>query len=167
MAYPVVRLDNMSGTHDVSKLRSVIYSTKSGETYTPAGVNNGCVVAIDALTADREVFYAVAPTAKTPRTQVALVATPELLYDERLKNLDDFTNEAGSVARAYLFETGNVFSITTDGVSGTPAVGNIVELADGNKLKVVATATSGSTAIGHVIALDQVGTKTYVVIVVD
>jgi len=92
-----------------------------------------------------------------------------VFYDERLHNLSDFINEAGTNARVYYLHTGDEFSVTEEGVAAaaTVAVGNIAELQAGTKIKIVASATSGSTVIGKVIAVEKTSRYTYIVIRVD
>lgn len=171
MAYPIVRTDNMSGTTDSALLRSVKYGSFSGSTFTAAGINNGCVAKLDKIldaTKDREVWAAVVPAANTPLQDIVLIATPELDPDPRNRNLDTFTNAAGSIQRGYHFHQNDVFSVTSDAfsgyVSGTTAVGYAVELQADNKMKIVASATASTTQIGKIIQIETVGSKTYIVI---
>ena len=100
---------------------------------------------------------------------IVLVASPEVMYDERLRGLEDFYNVKGHAARAYRLRSGDIFSVTKDALDGvaSPAVGNVVELKAGTKLNVAASATSGSTQVGKVIAIDVVGRYTFYVIKVD
>lgn len=169
MTYPIVRLDNMSGTTDPAQLRSVEFCTYDSEagTYAPAEVNNGAVVKLVKLDVNnREVWIATAPAKGDALRNLALVATPELMYDERKHNLDEFTNEAGTIARGYRFVEGNIFSETADGftiASGyTPAVGAVVELTDGtSKMAIVASGTASTTQVGTVVAIETVMGKTY------
>lgn len=157
--HSVVRLDNV----EHAPIESVRYYEGSAL----AAIDNGRVVKLDTLI-DREVFKAVAPEASTPISQVVLVASPELMYDVALVNANQFFNDTeGVAARGYGFYNGMKFSATEDAFTGTPAVGNIVELAAGTKMKVVASATSGSTKIGRVIALETVGSYKYVVVRVE
>lgn len=152
MAYAIVRTDLMSGTKQPADLVSIKYQVSSVDT----AIENGNVALVGALgTGEREVYLASAPTATSALEDVVLVATPELNYDERLKNLNQFRNEAGEIARGYRLRSGNIFSVTAEALTAsTPAVGNIVELQAGTKLKVVATLTSGSTKVGTVIAIE-------------
>ena len=76
------------------------------------------------------------------------------MYDERKKNLNEFRNEAGEIARGYRLRSGNVYSVTAEALSGTPAVGSIVELQAGTKGNVVSTLTAGSTKVGTIIAIE-------------
>ena len=120
------------------------------------------------MTGEREVFKGGAVAAGDDLKDVVLVATPEVMYDERLRNLDDFINEAGKIARAYRLHKGDIFSVTKpalDGVS-SPSVGDVVELKAGTKLNVAASATANSTQVGKIIAIDVVGRYTYYVILV-
>lgn len=152
MAYAIVRTDLMSGTKQPADLVSIKYQVESVDT----AIENGNVALVGALgTGEREVYLASAPAANSALEDVVLVATPELNYDERLKNLNQFRNEAGEIARGYRFRSGNVFSVTAEALTATtPAVGNIVELQADTKLKVVSSLTSGSTKVGTVIAIE-------------
>lgn len=168
MPYGVVRTDAMYGTDVRAGLVSVKYivTTGSGSSAvdTETAIENGNVLKLDGLmTGEREIYKGRVPAANTPLEEVVLVATPELMYDERKHNLDEFINEAGRIARGYKLHTGDVFSVTKAALDGkaTPAVGDIVELKAGTKLNVAASLTSGSTKVGTVIAVDVVGRYTY------
>jgi len=148
MAYAIFNSDLMTAITDASK--HVFFKI------TGTGVQNGNVVKIDSLVSgERNVYTYATPEANTPLTSVAILTTPELMSDERKKNLNEFINEVGTVARGFMFEKGDVFSVTVDGLTGTDiAAGDIVELDASTKLKVVAKATgltSGSTKVGTVI----------------
>ena len=161
--YPVVRIDNMSGTKNPENLVSLRYFVGTTETAIP----NGSIVKLAGLlTGEREVYQAVAPAADTPINELVLVASPELNYDERQTGYDDFTNEPGGVApRGYRLVENSVFSITADGLTATtPIVGNIVEAQADTEPKVVTTLTSSSTQIGKIEAIETAGRFTYYVI---
>ncbi len=49
---------------------------------------------------EREVMKAVAASAGDDLNDCAIVAAPEVMYDERKKNLDEFINEAGKATVA-------------------------------------------------------------------
>lgn len=155
MAYCVVRTDRMHGTENSADLVSVRYSPSGTNT----AIENGNVVLLGALdTSNREVYVGATPAANSALSKIALIATPELMADERKKRLDDFRNEAGKISRGYMLRSGDIFSITAAGVtpiSGTaPAVGQVVELQADTKLKLVASLTSGSTQVGSVVEID-------------
>ena len=160
MAHGVVRTDKLAGSDNRAFMRSVRYAVST----TPTAIDNGNVVLLGALeTGSREVYTATTPAANSPLKDIALVATPEVMYDERLRNLDDFFNEAGAIARGYALHTGDIFSVTLDGAA-SPAVGDVVELKAGTKLNVVAAATGatqGSTVVGKIIDKNIVGRYTY------
>lgn len=161
--YGVVRLDNMSGTTDGTLLRSVRFYDNDKE----AAIENGRVVLIgNLLDGQREVRKATAPAATSPLNHIGLVATPELMHDERKRNLTDFINEAGENARVYIPHVGGIFAVTAEALDAAAAIakGNLVELQDGTKLKVVATATDKSTQVGEIIDIETVGSLTYYVI---
>lgn len=153
----------MSGTTDGTLLRSVRFYDNDKE----AAIENGRVVLIgDLLDGQREVRKATAPAATSPLAHVGLVATPELMYDERKHNLTDFINEAGENVRVYIPHVRDIFSVTADALDAAAAIakGNLVELQAGTKLKVVATATDKSTQVGKIVDIETVGSLTYYVI---
>lgn len=160
--YTVVRTDSMTGTRNGEYLRSVRYFENDKLTE----IENGRVVKIGSLlSGEREIRKATKPDANTPITEVGLVASPEILYDERDHNLSDFINEVdGDAQRVYLFKSGNCFSATIDAFDTTPEVEDIVELQADTKFKVVKTATSGSTQIGKIIAIESESGYTFYVV---
>ena len=168
MAYGIVRTDNMYGTDVRAALVSIKYMGANGST--PTAIENGNVLKIGSLiSGEREIYVGGAVAATDKLNDVVLIASPEVMYDERKKNLDEFINEAGKACRGYRLHSGDTFSVTKDALTGsaTPAVGNIVELTAGTKLNVVASATDKSTVVGSIIAIDVVGRYTYYVIKVD
>lgn len=159
----VVRTDKMFATDNRAGLVSVRYQPSDAMT----AIDNGNVVKLGALeTGSREVYKGITPAASDVIGDIVLIATPEVMYDERKKNLDEFYNAAGDIARGYRLHTGDIFSVTIDALSAaaTPQIGNIVELDAGTKLKVVTTLTSGSTQVGAIIDINVVGRYTYYVI---
>lgn len=171
--HAVVRTDLMTGTDVGADLRSLKYM---GTGTTATDIDNGCVVKLDSLmTGEREIWKGVKPAANTALKDVVLVATPEILYDERLKDLKNFYNEAGKAARGYVLHTNNIFSVTEEALALTEdiddfddvVVGNTVELQADVKLLVGESVTSGSTAVGKIIAIEKAGRYTYYVIEVD
>lgn len=162
----VCRLDLMHGTNNPADLCSFKYYVST----TATAIDNGNIVVLDSLMTDnREVYKAVAPAVTSNLGQIALVASPELMYDETpRKTFADFQNEAGSVCRGHILRSGDIFSVTIDAVGGRATlaavvVGDIVECAASTKLNIVATATSGSTVLGKVIAKEG----NYIVIRID
>jgi len=161
----VVRTDNMYGTDVRAGLVSIRYYDNNEF----ADIDNGCVLKVGALEGDanigyeREIFKGTAPAANDALKDVVLIASPEVMYDERLRGLTDFYNVAGKACRGYRFHSGDIFSVTKTVLDGkeTPAVGDIVELKAGIKMNVAASATSGSTQVGKIIAVDVVGQITY------
>lgn len=161
--YAVVRTDKLFGTDNRAGLVSVRY--QPGDVMT--AIENGNVVKLGALeTGSREIYKGVEPAKNDAIRDIVLVASPEVMYSERKRNLSDFQNEAGAIARGYRLHSGDIFSVTADALSaaGDITVGNVVELDDDTKLKVVSTLTSGSTLVGSVIDINVVGMYTYYVI---
>lgn len=161
----VVRTDKMFGTDNRAGLVSVRYYDNDVETE----INNGNVVKLDSLEdGSREVYKGVKPSASDDIKDIVLIASPEVMYEDHKHNLDEFTNEAGGIARGYYLHTKDVFSVTIDALDGksSPAVGDAVELQSGTKLNVV-TSASGSTVVGKIIDINVVGRYTYYAIQVD
>lgn len=169
MAHAIVRTDLMSGTDDRSQLVSVKYITND----TPTAIDNGNVLKLDGLMDnEREIFKGVAPAVSTALHDVVLVASPEVMYDERLRNFEEYENEAGKACRGYRLHSGGIFSVTKEALDGVdePAAGDIVELAASTKLNVVAAsvgATSGSTVVGKIHDVNVVGSYTFYAILID
>lgn len=172
--YAVIRTDKMFGTDNRTGLYSVKYFDSTDKA---AELENGCVVKLGALidktvktgsttstVTSREIYKATDVKADTKLTEVVIVAAPEVEYDERIRDLDDYINKADVAARAYTLSVGCMFGLTEQGFTAKPAKGNIIELAAGNKLKPVATATSGATTVGVVDAVEKVGRYTYYVV---
>lgn len=160
MGYGVVRTDNMTGTDVRAELVSVRYQPSDVNT----AIENGNVVKLGNLeTGSREVYKGLTPAANDSINDIVLVASPEVMYDERKRNLDEFINEAGTIARGYHLHKKNIFSVTIDALDGNeePAIGDIVELKAGTKLNVVDSLTNGSTQIGKIIDINVVGKYTY------
>lgn len=173
MAHGVVRTDLLAGTDVRSELASVRFQTGSGASAANAAIDNGNVVKLgDLEDGSRTVYIGTAPSASDTLGDIVLIASPEVMYDERLKDLDDYYNEAGKISRGYRLHEHDIFSVTIDALDITlpqsgSVVGYIVELQSGTKLKAVSSATSGSTAIGKIIDVNVVGKYTYYVIEID
>lgn len=154
--------EKLSGTFNGVDLVSVRYMVGS----TPTAIDNGSVVAVGAFeTNSREVRKATAPQKTSAKAAIALIASPEVIYDERLQNdLGNFENEANAVSRGYLLEKPHqIFAVTGEVLDGDTAriVGAVVELQDGTKLLAAATNTQGSTKIGEIIEVFTKKGKTY------
>lgn len=169
--YGVVRTDNMTGTVNGVYLDSVRYfTTTTTANDTPTAIENGNVVKVGALLdGERELHLATTPAANTALKEIGLVATPEVFYDERIHNLDQFINEAGSNVRVYYLHQNDEFGITAEcfEAAAAVAVGDIVELQAKTKLKIVKSATASTTTVGHIIAIEAAGRYTYYVVRVD
>lgn len=149
--YAIVRTDLMSGTKQPADLVSVKYQVSTVDT----AIENGNVAVVGKLiSGEREVYAASTPAVASNLDDIVLIATPEVCYDERKTNLNEFRNEAGEISRGYRLRKGNVFAVTAEGISGTAAVDSVIELQADTKLKAVSSLTSGSTKVGTVIAIE-------------
>lgn len=72
--------------------------------------------------------------AKGDETDILLVHSPELMYDEK-KKLRDFKLGEGEVARAYRLATGDIISFTEDLLPAGVAVDMEVAIKDGKLVK--------------------------------
>lgn len=158
MAYTVIRTDLLSGTDVASDLVSLrVYDGSDN----PIEVENGTVVELKGYEdGQHEVMKAVLATSASKIEDCAIVATEEVFYDERKKNLDEFINEAGTIARGYIPRSRNMYSITKDGfVGGTvPAKGDEVGIGANGKID------ASGTGYGTIMAVEVAGRYTYYVI---
>ena len=135
--HAVVRLDNMSGTNDGSLLKSVkVYKDTN-----PVAIDNAQLVVLGAREG-REVYKATAPTATSKVSDLVLIASEELFYDEtRTHYLTEWENEAGSISRGYKLHNGDIFSATAEAFNEAPTVGKFVGFAaDSTKIQIQSSA---------------------------
>lgn len=161
--HAVVRTDLMSGTDVRSDLVSVRYM--DGEDVKE--IDNGNVVRLDSLIKDeRELFKGVTPKKTDALEDIVLIATPEVMYDERLRNLDEYYNDVDRDCRGYRLHEGDIFSVTAEALEGAESAekGNVVELGDSTKLKVSTEATG--TVVGSILDIEQAGPFKYYAIIV-
>lgn len=159
MAYTVIRTDLLSGTDVAADLVSVrVYDADDN----PIAVENGTIVELKGYEKNqREVMKAVLATTSSKIEDCAIIASEEVMYDERKKNLDEFINEAGSICRGYIPRSRNMYAITKEGfVGGTvpSEVNTEVGIGANGKLD-----TAG-TGYGTVMAIEIAGRYTYYVI---
>lgn len=150
MSYAVVTREKMQSEWDASKLVSLKYQLSG----TDAPIENGHVAVLGTLIdGQREVYTAQKPIPATPISKLVLITTPEVLCDPTKKSLSDFRNEAGDTARGDRLMSGDIFSLTKEGLDAAEAIvkGDLVELQADTKLKVVKTATSNATQIGTIL----------------
>lgn len=158
MPYAIVNLDRMSGTEDSSQLLSVkFYDGNNDE----AAIENASIVKIGGLLdGEREVRKATTPAGTETLKEIALIANPEVIYDESVRHgLEDYINVAGQVVRAYRFHQNDGFSATAEAFDTTPAKGKYIVLQAGTKMKVSSTATG--TVIGTVDEVFTQGADTF------
>lgn len=147
MPYAICRTDRMAGTTVPSMLVSARYMPSD----TATAIENGNVIELKGLIdGERELFKGDTPAAESKVSDCVLVCTPEVMYDDRKKNLNEFRNEAGENLRCYRFHSGDVFSVTTEALTGSPAKGSEVALAAGTKLEVA----GAGTKVGKIIEKD-------------
>ena len=169
MGHGVVRTDKLAGTDVRSLLESVKYM---GAGSTATAIDNGNVVLLNGLMdGEREIMKGVTPAANSALADIVLIAAPEVPYDERIKNLDGYTNPAGKILRGYHLHSKDIFSVTADALhfntneSTDGKVGSVVELMADTKFNVkTGSATASTTVVGKVIAVEQTVRYKYYVI---
>lgn len=149
--YAVITREAMASEYDGTKRKSAKFYNGSDA---PAEIENGMVVKIaGTIPGEREVLKVVAPEGTEDVADLWIVTTPEVVADERKKNLSDFVNEAGQIITIDKLMPNDIFSLTAEGLAGTAGAGHNVGLASAGGVKlVVDAATSGmGTVIGTVL----------------
>lgn len=152
--YCVIRTDLMSGTKQPADLVSLRFYADDAV----AEVENGVIVELKGYEeGQREVMKAVAATADSNLADCAVVAAPEVMYDERKKNLDEFINEAGKAIRGYRLPDRNMFALTAEGFANktAPAMNGKVGIGANGKLD------AAKTGFGECVHIETAGRYTY------
>lgn len=159
MAYTVFRSDNLPGIDNRAYITSVLVVDGNGD---PIAVENGTIVKVGAKVTGKHDLYTatLATNSDTDLTKLAILGTPELIYDESTyHNLDEFINPAGKAAAAYMLGRGGDFAVTKEGFASATApssVGGTVGIASsGGKIN-----ASGS-GLGTVLAIETAGRYTF------
>lgn len=124
--------DNIQGTAHVVAESSRLKATTVGHIYDLEMIedtDNGSIVAIGALSdLGVQVFKAKAYAAGE---KPYLVLTPPLAYNGKKAWSDEkyFYNAQGEVARAYELHVGDIYTVSADAFTGSPAVGKYVDSA--------------------------------------
>ena len=120
--------DNIQGTPHVVAESSRLKATISGHIYDlkmTEDTDNGTIVGIGKFV-DEQVFEAKTYAAgDTPY----LVLTPPLAYNGKKAWSDEkyFYNANGEIARAYELHKDDIFTVSADAFTGSPAVGKYVD----------------------------------------
>lgn len=147
--YSVITREAMTSEYDGTKRKSAKFFAGS-DSSVPTEIENGMVVKIaGTIPGEREVLKVVAPAKDTPVSDLWIVTTPEVVADERKKNISDFINEAGDIITIDKLMPNDIFSLTAEGLSGNAVAGNVVALAADGGLKL--TVASDSTGLGTVV----------------
>ena len=122
--------DNIQGTAHVVAESSRLKATTVGHIYDLemiADTDNGTIVAVGALSdLGVQVFKAKEYAAGD---KPYLVLTPPLAYNGKKVWSDEkyFYNARGEVARAYELHVDDIYTLSADAFTGTPAVGKFVD----------------------------------------
>ena len=148
--YTVITREAMASEYDGTKRKSAKFYN-AGD---PAEIENGMVVKIaGTIPGEREVLKVVAPEGSEDVADLWIVTTPEVVADERKKNLSDFVNEAGQIITIDKLMPNDIFSLTAEGLTGTAVAGHNVGLASAGGVKLVVDAANSGmgTVIGTVL----------------
>lgn len=149
--YAVITREAMASEYDGTKRKSAKFYNGSDA---PAEIENGMVVKIvGTIPGEREVLKVVAPEGSEDVADLWIVTTPEVVADERKKNLSDFVNEAGQIITIDKLMPNDIFSLTAEGLTGTAVAGHNVGLASAGGVKLVVDASESGmgTVIGTVL----------------
>lgn len=153
--HAVIRTDLMAGTVNGAYLKSVRFEDEV------EFIDNGSILATKAYCeGEREMWKGELVTAEDKLGELVIIATPEIMYDERLRNLTDFYNEAGEEMRGYKLI--GICSVSKEGFDAAklPVVGGkVFAVAGAMKL-----ANAGDIEVGKVIAIETVNSLEYYVI---
>ena len=146
------RADNLAGTTQGKYLASLRMA---------ADMDNGLIVAVGALEAgEREVKAVAAIAADTKLGAIAVLGSEEVDAEKNYNTVGDFTNKAGTIARGYIFEHGDAFSVTAGAFTTVPTVGGkVFAKAGANKMN-----TAGDVELGTCEAIENDGATTWYVI---
>lgn len=130
----VVRLDKLQATR-AGNIETIVASVD---------LDNGSVVAISGLAGNGgEAVTASAPT-DVQTQEILLVASPEVVYDER-QQIYDFYNPAGSPSRAYHLYAGDIITVSNNMIDGEAVVGQYLIPQNGSTKLVPAADLSDNT----------------------
>ena len=149
--FAMFRADNLAGTTQGKYLASVRMAED---------LENGSIVVPGAYEAgEREVRACAAPTAEAVG-KIAILGSEEVNKDVKIDTVGAFTNKTGTVARAYILEAGDIFSVSAEGFVAVPEVGAEVKVAAGAYKMGIA----GDVTVGECIAIEQDGATTWYVV---
>ena len=150
--FPMFRADNLAGTTQGKYLASVRMTED---------LANGSIVVPGAYEAGaREVRVCTAPESGAAIGKIAILGSEEVNKDVKIDTVGGFTNKAGTIARAYILETGDIFSVSAEGFAAAPSVGATVKVAAG----AYKLGTTGDITIGQCVAIEQDGATTWYVV---
>lgn len=142
------RADNLAGTTQGKYLASIRMTED---------LANGAIVVPGAYeTGAREARVYAAPASGDGIGKIAILGSEEVTKDVTFDTVGGFTNKKGTLARAYILEAGDIFSVTAEGFVALPNVGDTVKVAAGaHKM-----GTEGDITIGECIAIEPANSTT-------
>lgn len=156
------RSDNLAGTTQGKYLVSIRID---------ADIDNGMLVTVGPYeTGAREVRQCSPIAATTEIGDIAVLGSEEVNKEVSFDTVNGFTNKKGSIARGYVLEHGDCFSVTAGAFSTIPTVGATIYAEVGKNTMTNAAddgAASGkvnNVKIGKCEAIEKDGATTWYVI---
>lgn len=150
--HAMFRADNLAGTTQGKYLASVRMTEDldNGSIVVPGAYEDGA----------REVRAAGAPQDSDKVGTIAILGSEEVVKNVTYDTVGDFTNVDGSIARAYILEGADVFSVSAEAFVAVPEVGAAVKVAAGaHKMGV-----EGDITVGTCVAIENDGATTWYVV---
>jgi len=126
--------------------------------YCATDLENGSIIQrTGVMSADGESFQVVAPTDVTNKyAELMMHVSVPMVYDNTRFNEREFFLPATKVGRAYHLYKGDIFSVSTDMLTGAPAVGDTYVPVNGS-FKLSKAAAVAQTAAFKCVALESIG----------
>ena len=146
MTHGILIPNQIAATNIDSYNRSAVYASST--------VDNGNIVMLTtygALTGQAEVFTAVPASTAAGLTDVWMVYEPELVWTSNYRGIDvdvrNFDVPATKIFSVFKPQLHDIFTLSTDGISGTIGVNTFINAGDTGKLQPewVPTATTNGT----------------------
>lgn len=152
--HAMFRSDNMAGTTLGQFLATVRVD---------ADTDNGTLVAIGAYKEGSREIRTTMPVSDGSLDYIAILGSEEVDKERPFNTVGEFTNKAGSLARAYILHPGDTYAVTAEAFAGTaPKVGDTVGFNESGR-----HVANGGTMIGDCAAVENEGATVWYVIVIN
>lgn len=151
--HAMFRSDNMAGTTLGQFLATVRVD---------ADTDNGTLVAIGAYEEGSREIRTTMPVSEGGIDCMAILGSEEVDKERPFNTVGEFTNKAGSLARAYILHPGDTYAVTAEAFAGAaPKVGDGVGSDDNGR-----HVANNGTTVGVCVAIENEGATMWYVIAV-